>query len=213
MVWDLGGVAVSNLDGPILPKLLSVAFCLKCRSDIDGDLTPEALALIQSPSVSKLDFNLGTWYPRPKIDEELRCLFSQCFNSAPEIDQLRLELPPSHLGPPLLQVHCSRIHRLEVYLQLDLDAVRTELPALQHLSMSLVRPRENLPRANTTSSTFTSVTTFVVEGTWINFSTLLGTICLPSVHTLSVTGWEYGEPAAPELAQGAIRCFKTISTV
>ena len=197
-------------DGPILPRLLSVAFCVKSWSDLDGDVTPGALALIRSPSVSKLNFNLGTWYHWPNIDEKLRSLFSQCFNSAPEIDQLRLEIPPSRLGPPLFQLHCSRIRRLEVYPQLDLDGVRilTELSALQYLSISLVQ--ENLPRVNT-SFKFASITTFVVEGTWTNISILFDTLRLPSMHTLSVTGWEYGEPAA-ELVQGAVRCFKTIST-
>ena len=193
-------------NAPILPKLLSIAFC-KISWSVP---TPGAFALIQSPSVRNLNFNLGDGDSWPARDEKLRCLFSQSFHSAPEIDQLRLQLPPSRLGSPLFQTNCSCIRRLEVDSQLDLEGllILTELPVLQHLSISLVR-EDMIPDAHT-SFTFTSVTTFIVAGTWTNLSTLLGTVRLPSMHTLSVTGWTYGEPAA-ELAQGAIQCFKTMS--
>ena len=201
-IWEEMRSRTAN--APILPNLLSVAFCSKSWAV----LTPGALALI-SPSVCRLNFNLGDEYEWPALDEKLRCLFSQCFNSSPHIDQLRLELPPSRLGASLLQSHCSRIRHLEVYPQLDLDGVRMlmELPALQHLSISLVRG--NLPDANA-SFTFASVTTFTVAGTWTNLSTLLDTVRLPSMHSLSVIGWAYGEPAA-ELGKGALQCFRTIS--
>ncbi|KAM5530656.1 hypothetical protein V8D89_015677 [Ganoderma adspersum] len=201
-IWEELRSRTGNV--PILPNLLSVAFCRKSWAA----LTPGALALI-SPSVCNLNFNLGNENEWPVLDEKLRFLFSQCFNTAPKIDQLRLELPPSRFGAPLLQIHCSRIRRLEVYPQIDLESLRilTGLPALQHLSISLVR--RDLPDGNT-SFKLTSVATFVVEGTWLNLSTLLNSVRLPSMHALSVTGWAYGEPAA-ELAQGATQCFKTIS--
>lgn len=195
----------SRADGaPILPNVLTVAFCRISWKT----LNPGVLALI-SPSVRKLNFNLENRYSWPDVEEKLRCLFSQAFTAAPEIDQLRLELPPCRLGSPLLRSHCSRVHRLEIDLMLDIEALRplSELPALQRLSIQL--SRENFPEANL-RGTLKFITTLSVGGTWVNVSTLLNTISLPSMHTLSVTGWAYGEPAA-ELAKGAIQCFRTIS--
>ncbi len=163
---------------PILPKLLSVAFC--CISWLTP--TPGVVALI-SPSVCKLNFNLGDEYARPELDAKLRILFSQAFNSAPEIDQLRLELPPSHLGPHLLKSYCFRIRSLEVDPQLDFEGLQplTELPALQHLSISL--SMQNLgyfPEASS-SLTLKFVTTLEVGGTWIDLSTAscVGSIARP----------------------------------
>ncbi|KAM5530648.1 hypothetical protein V8D89_005245 [Ganoderma adspersum] len=201
-IWEELRSRTGNV--PILPNLLSVAFCRKSWAA----LTPGALALI-SPSVCSLNFNLGNENECPVLDEKLRILFSQCFNTAPKIDQLRLELTPSRLGQPLLQIHCSRIRRLEVYPQIDFEGLRvlTNLPTLQRLSIALIE--ENVPEANPTLI-FKYLTKLDVEGTWTNLSTLLDTVRLPSMHMLSVTSWAYGEPAA-ELAQGAIQCFKTIS--
>ncbi|KAI1787410.1 hypothetical protein LXA43DRAFT_1165746 [Ganoderma leucocontextum] len=156
---------------PILPKLLSVAFChISTRA-----LTPGALALI-----------------------------------SPSIEKLRLEVPPSVLGPPLLQMHCAHVRYLKVFPQLDIEELLllTALPALQFLSISL-SSTVSVPRA-TPALPFESVTTLVVEGTWANLSSLLDTTLLPSMHTLSVTGWDYGEPAA-ELAKAATQCLRTIS--
>ncbi|PIL25778.1 hypothetical protein GSI_11528 [Ganoderma sinense ZZ0214-1] len=189
---------------PILPNVLSVAFC---RISWHA-LTPGAFALI-SPSVSRLNFNLGDEYSWPASDGNLRSLFSQCFTSAPGIDHLRLEFPLSRLGLPLLQAHCFRLCHLEVVPLLDLDDLRllTGLPALQHLSISL--SREDFPAASA-SLTFRSVSTLVVEGTWSNLAAFLAAAHLPLMHTLSITGWEYGEPAA-ELAKAATHVFHTLA--
>ena len=200
-IW---GELRSRTDGaPILPSLLSVAFCRISTQALNSD----AFALISS-SVRKLNFNIDP-YGGHILDEKLRCLFSRSFRCSPEIDNLRLELPPSRVGPSLLRTHCSRIHRLEVFPQIDLDELRllTELPALQHVSISL--PRQTI---HDTSPPFTlpSVSTLVVGGPWTNLSTLLDTVRLPSLHTLSLTGWAYGDPAA-SLAQGATQCFRALS--
>ena len=200
-IW---GELRSRTDGvPILPSLLSVAFC---RISTQA-LNPDAFALISS-SVRKLNFNIDP-YGGHILDEKLRCLFSRSFRCSPKIDNLRLELPPSLLGPSLLRAHCSRIHRLEVFPQIDLDELRllTELPALQHLSISL--PRQTIHDASP-PFTLPSVSTLVVGGPWTNLSTLLDTVRLPSLHTLSLTGWAYGDPAA-SLAQGATQCFRALS--
>ena len=163
---------------PILPNVFSIAFCRISW----WALTPGALALIL-PSVCGLNFNLGDEFAWPALDENLRCLFSQSFTSAPEIDHLRLGFPLSHLGSPLLKIHCSSLRRLEVAPQVDFEYLRilADLPALQHLSVSL--SRENFP-AGYSSFTFKSVTTLIVEGTWVNLCSLFDTIRLPSMHTL-----------------------------
>ncbi|KAM5530658.1 hypothetical protein V8D89_015679 [Ganoderma adspersum] len=200
-IW---GELRSCIDGaPILPNLLSVAFC---RISTQA-LNPDAFVLI-SPSVRKLNLNIDP-YGGHILDEKLRCLFSRSFDCSPEIDNLRLELPPSRLGPSLLRTHCSHIHHLEVFPQIDLDELQllTELPALQHLAISL--PRQTIHDASP-PFTLPSVSTLVVGGTWTNLSTFLDTVRLPSLHTLSLTGWAYGDPAA-SLAQGATQCFRTIA--
>ncbi len=109
---------------PVLQKLSSVAFCDITRQAI----CPGALALI-SPSVRKLNFSIKGAYSWAPFDERLRSLFSQSFDAAPEIEKLRLEVLPSRLGASLLQVHCYRIHDLEVFPQLNLE----DLPALMEL--------------------------------------------------------------------------------
>ena len=188
---------------PILPKLLSVSF----RDVPTRALSPGALSLI-SPSVRKLnlDIDLDGW---TQWDEKFRCIFTQSFNAAPEIEQLRLASHPSILGLPLLQTHCSRLYQLEVFPPLDLDSLRllTELPALQHLSISL--SREDFPGINP-AIIFLSVTTLDVEGTWVNLGVMLETIRLPSIHTLFIRGWNYSERAA-ELAKAATQCFCTLA--
>ena len=137
-------------------------------------------------------------------------MFSQSFTSAPAIDHLRLELPLSRLGSPLLQTHCSRLRYLEVVPLLDLDGLRvlTELPALQHLSISL--SSQDFPATNA-SLTLKSVTTLVVGGIWTNLAVFFTIVRLPSMHTLSMAGWEYGDPAA-ELASVATHVFHTLAT-
>ena len=190
---------------PILPKLMSVAFC---RISTEA-VTPGALALI-SPSVRKLNFNLEGACTWPPLDDKLRNLFSQSFNSSPEIEKLRLELPPSLLGSPLLQTHCSHVGHLEVFPQLDLEELLllTAIPSLQSLAISL---SSALGVAGSPSALlFKSITTLVIEGTWANISALLDVILLPSMHTLSISCWDYGEPAA-ELAKAATHCFCTIA--
>ncbi len=196
----------SHTEGaPILPKLLSVAFCHIST----GALTQGALALI-SPSVRRLNFNLGSACSWPPLDAKSRCLFSRCLNSAPEIEKLRLGVPPSILGPPLLQMHCSYVRHLEIFPQLDLEELQllTALPALQSLSISL---SSMLGHARVTPSLpLESVTTLMVEGAWADLDVMLGATLLPLIHTLSVTGWDYGEPAV-SLAKGATQCLHTIS--
>ena len=137
-------------------------------------------------------------------------MFSQSFAAAPAIDRLRLEFPLSRLGSPLLQAHCSRLRYLEVVPLLDLDGLRvlTELPALQHLSISL--SREAFPATNA-SPTLKSVTTLSVGGIWTNLAVLFTIARLPSMHTLSMAGWEYGNPAA-ELASAATHVFRTLAS-
>ncbi|KAM5530655.1 hypothetical protein V8D89_015676 [Ganoderma adspersum] len=188
---------------PILPKLLSVAFCHFSPQA----LNPGAFALI-SPSVRNLNLNVDNDGWR-ELDEKFRSIFTQSFSAAPEINKLRLEFHPSSLGPFLLQAHCSNLRHLEVFPLLDLDGLRllTELSALQHLSISL--SRQDFPSASA-SLTFKSVTVLVVEGTWVNLGAFFATTHLPSMHTLTITGWDYGDPAA-ELAKAATQCFSTLA--
>ncbi|KAM5540938.1 hypothetical protein V8D89_005249 [Ganoderma adspersum] len=191
---------------PVLPRLLSVAFChISTRA-----LTPGALALI-SPSIRRLNFNLESACTWPPLEDKLRSLFSQSVSLAPEIEKLRLELLPSILGFPLMQTHCSYVRHLEVFPQLDPEELQilTTLPALQSLSISL----SALPQGRTGAALplqFESITALVIQGTWPNLSALLENVLLPSLHTLSVTGWDYGEQAA-ELANTVTQCFHTIS--
>lgn len=195
----------TRIDGaPILPKLLAVAFC----NISTQPLALGSLALISLP-VRKLNFTLEDEDAGPAFQDKLRCLFSQSFTLAPEIDKLRLELQPSILDRSLLQAHCSHLCYVKVVPQMNLEDLRllAELPALQHLSISL--PREYFPEARS-SPTFASVTALAVAGTWANIGALLATTRLPSVHTLSITGWDYGEPAA-KLAQAATQCFRTLA--
>ncbi|PIL25776.1 hypothetical protein GSI_11526 [Ganoderma sinense ZZ0214-1] len=189
---------------PILPKLVSVAFC---HISIKA-VTPGALALI-SPSVRRLNFNLESACTWPPLEDKLRCLFSQSLNSAPEIEKLRLELLPSILGAPLLHTHCSYVRHLEVFPQLDVEELRilSALPALQSLSISL---SAQFHAGTEPPLPFETVTALAVQGTWPNLTALLDTVLLPSLHALSVTGWDYGEPAA-SLANAATHCFHTIS--
>ena len=190
---------------PVLPKLLSVAFChISTRA-----LTPGALALI-SPSVRRLNFNLESACTWPPLEDKLRCLFSQTFSASPEIEKLRLELHPSILGLPLIQTHCSYVRHLEVFPQLSFEELQiiTSLPELQSLSISLSTQGHT---GGASPLQLQSITTLFVQGTWPDLNALLENVLLPSLHTLSVTGWDYGEPAA-ELANAATQCFHTIST-
>ncbi|PIL25793.1 hypothetical protein GSI_11543 [Ganoderma sinense ZZ0214-1] len=189
---------------PILPRLLSVAFCHFTPQTINRG----AFALI-SPSVHNLNLSISSdvWFQR---NEKFRSIFTQNFSAALEIEKLRIDFPPYTVGESLLQTHCSQLLHLEISPLLDLDGLRslTALPALQHLSISL--SREDFPEINP-SFTFESITTLVVEGTWTNLSTLLDTIRLPSMHMLSVTGWEHGDPVT-ELVKAATQCFRTLAS-
>ena len=189
---------------PILPKLLSVAFC----HFAPRALNPGAFALI-SPSVRNLNLNIDNDGWR-ELDKKLLSTFTRSFSAAPDIEKLRLEFHPSGLGSSLLQTHCSRLLHLEVFPLLDFDDLRllAELPALQHLSISL--SKEDFPAASA-SLAFNCISTLAVEGPWANLNALFATTRLPSMHTLSLTGWEYGEPAA-ELAKAATECFRTLAT-
>ncbi|KAM5540944.1 hypothetical protein V8D89_005255 [Ganoderma adspersum] len=189
---------------PVLARLLSVAFChISTRA-----LTPGAFALI-SPSIRRLNFNLESACTWPPLEDKLRCLFSRSVSLAPEVEKLRLELPPSILGFPLLKTHCSYVRHLEVFPQLDFEELQilTALPVLQSLSISLSAQN---PTGSAPSLSFEAITTLIVQGPWPDLSALLEIVLLPSLHTLSVAGWDYGEPAA-ELANAATQCFHTIS--
>ncbi|PIL25752.1 hypothetical protein GSI_11502 [Ganoderma sinense ZZ0214-1] len=191
---------------PILPKLSSVAFCHLMRQD----LCPGAFALI-SPSVRKLNFSIKSVHAWPPFDEKLRFVFSRTFDAAPQIEGIRLELLPTRLGAPLLQAHCSRVRHIEVFPQLDFEdlAALAELPALQHLSVSL----DLKPSTPEVASVlvFKSVTTLAIKGIWTELSRALTAIMrLLVLHSLVVEGWHHGDPAA-ELARDATECFRTIS--
>ena len=191
----------------ILPNLFSVAFCDITRDTVHAG----ALSLI-SRSVRKLNFSIDSPVPQVPLDERLCSLLVQCFYAAPEIEQLRLELPPFRLGTALLQTHCSRVNYLEVFPQIHLRdlSVLAELPSLRYLAISLAsQPTWGLSEPPT-SLAFDSISTLVVEGTWVNVRTVLDILRLPSIESLSVKGWHYGDPAV-ELARGATECFHTVS--
>ncbi|PIL25744.1 hypothetical protein GSI_11494 [Ganoderma sinense ZZ0214-1] len=120
-------------------------------------------------------------------------------------------MPPSRLGASLLQSYCSRVRYLELFPQLDFKelALLTELPNLQYLLISLLsKPAQGF--SEQTLLTLRSVTTLVVEGAWVDLKTVLDALDLPSLHSLVVTGWYHGNPAAV-LARDATKCFRAIS--
>ncbi|PIL25795.1 hypothetical protein GSI_11545 [Ganoderma sinense ZZ0214-1] len=120
---------------PVLPKLQSVAFCYFSSTA----LNTAAFSLL-SPSVRKLNLNIDNedW---SESDVKICGIFTHSFGAAPEIEKLQLECHPSGLGLSLLQTYCSHLHRLEVSLPLDLEAMQllVQLPALQYLSISLTQ--------------------------------------------------------------------------
>ena len=58
---------------------------------------------------------------------------------------------------------------------------------------------------------FRSLATLAVEGDWTDVESLLNAISLPSMHTLIVTAYDNGRPAA-QLAAGASKCFDAIAS-
>ncbi|EJF61349.1 hypothetical protein DICSQDRAFT_136564 [Dichomitus squalens LYAD-421 SS1] len=124
----------------------------------------------------------------------------------PSVGKLRLPLPPSRLDPSMIRTYFPQIRHMDVQPECGVEDLRmlAGFPTLRCLSISVsfAVPSPNL--------TLPVLGTLVMEGSWPNLTTLLNSAHLPSLHTLSVTGWE-GEDNASKLAMDAIQCFHAIS--
>ncbi|EJF61343.1 hypothetical protein DICSQDRAFT_180662 [Dichomitus squalens LYAD-421 SS1] len=124
----------------------------------------------------------------------------------PSVGKLRLPLPPSRLDPSMIRSYFPQIRHMDVQPECGVEDLRmlAGFPTLRCLSISVsfAVPSPNL--------TLPVLGTLVMEGSWPNLTTLLNSAHLPSLHTLSVTGWE-GEDNASKLAMDAIQCLHAIS--
>ncbi|TBU23293.1 hypothetical protein BD311DRAFT_768733 [Dichomitus squalens] len=124
----------------------------------------------------------------------------------PSAGKLRLPLPPSRLDSSMIRTYFPHIRYMDVQPECGVEDVRmlAGFPTLRCLSISVsfAVPSPNL--------SLPVLGTLVMEGSWPNLTTLLNSAHLPSLHTLSVTGWE-GEDNASKLAMDAIQCFHAIS--
>ncbi|TBU60045.1 hypothetical protein BD310DRAFT_923761 [Dichomitus squalens] len=124
----------------------------------------------------------------------------------PSVGKLRLPLPPSRLDSSMIRTYFPHIRYMDVQPECGVEDVRmlAGFPTLRCLSISVsfavLSPNLILPVLGT----------LVMEGSWPNLTTLLNSAHLPSLHTLSVAGWE-GEDNASKLAMDAIQCFHAIS--
>ncbi|TBU23304.1 hypothetical protein BD311DRAFT_791745 [Dichomitus squalens] len=124
----------------------------------------------------------------------------------PSVGKLRIPLPPSRLDPSMIRTYFPQIRHMDVQPECGVEDLRmlAGFPTLRCLSISVsfavLSPNLILPVLGT----------LVMEGSWPNLTTLLNSAHLPSLHTLSVTGWE-GEDNASKLAIDAIQCFHAIS--
>ncbi|TBU39945.1 hypothetical protein BD309DRAFT_968570 [Dichomitus squalens] len=127
----------------------------------------------------------------------------------PSVGKLRLPLPPSRLDSSVVRKYFPHIRHMDVQPECGVEDLRmlAGFPTLRCLSISL---SFGIPSPNLALPALPVLGTLAMEGSWTDLTTLLNSAHLPSLHTLSVTGWE-GEDNASKLAMDAKQCFHAIS--